>query len=88
MQTVEETRDRSSRCQVPSCVLERRLVCITRGFPPTLISISPFVHRIDNCKGPWNFIPTKELAEYTMHRIIAAALLLDRLQALLMKAYV
>ncbi|CDH55819.1 predicted protein [Lichtheimia corymbifera JMRC:FSU:9682] len=46
------------------------------------------VASIDNCKGPWNFIPTKELAEYTMHRIIAAALLLDRLQALLMKAYV
>lgn len=46
------------------------------------------VKSADNCKGPWNFTPTKEFAEYTMHRIIAAALLLDRLQALLMKAYV
>ncbi|KAI9496695.1 hypothetical protein BDB00DRAFT_103689 [Zychaea mexicana] len=42
---------------------------------------------LEKCQGPWNYIPTKEFAEYTMHRIISAVLVLDKLQAMLMKAY-
>ncbi|KAG2222854.1 hypothetical protein INT45_000469 [Circinella minor] len=45
------------------------------------------VKSLEKCQGPWNFIPTKEFAEYTMHRIIAATLVLDKLQAMLMKAF-
>ncbi|KAI9244013.1 hypothetical protein BDA99DRAFT_529542 [Phascolomyces articulosus] len=45
------------------------------------------VKTLEKCQGPWNYIPTKEFAEYTMQRIISATLILDKLQAMLMKAF-
>ncbi|KAI8139547.1 hypothetical protein BJV82DRAFT_246580 [Fennellomyces sp. T-0311] len=42
---------------------------------------------VEKCQGPANYIPTKEFAEYTMQRVIAAALILDKLQAMLMKSF-
>ncbi|KAI9020156.1 hypothetical protein CLU79DRAFT_755953 [Phycomyces nitens] len=42
---------------------------------------------VEACEGNWNFIPTKEFAEYTMHRLIAATLLLDKLQIVLVDTY-
>ncbi|KAL0078961.1 hypothetical protein F4703DRAFT_1877990 [Phycomyces blakesleeanus] len=42
---------------------------------------------IEACQGKWNFIPSKEFAEYTMHRLISATLLLDKLQMVLVETY-
>lgn len=36
------------------------------------------LNSLDNCTGNWNYIPTKESIQYTMHRLIGAALLLDK----------
>ncbi|KAI8391265.1 uncharacterized protein BYT42DRAFT_556228 [Radiomyces spectabilis] len=42
---------------------------------------------LQQCTGKWNYIPSKEFSEYTMHRLIAAALVLDKLQMVLIETY-
>lgn len=37
-----------------------------------------FSFSLDKCKGNWNFIPSKESIQYTMHRLVAASLVLDK----------
>jgi hypothetical protein len=48
------------------------------------IDLKSFVlfHRLDKCKLKWNYIPSKESIQYTMHRLIGAALLLDKVKYL------
>lgn len=44
------------------------------------MKIDIFFKRLEQCKGPNYYIPTKESIHYTMHRIIGAALLLDKVK--------
>lgn len=42
---------------------------------------------LDKCKGNWNYIPSKESIQYTMHRLIATSLVLDKLKVTLLETY-
>ncbi|CAO3663471.1 unnamed protein product [Rhizopus microsporus] len=42
---------------------------------------------LDKCTGKWTFIPSKESIQYTMHRLIGAALILDKLKIVLVETY-
>ncbi|KAI7902318.1 uncharacterized protein BX663DRAFT_543341 [Cokeromyces recurvatus] len=42
---------------------------------------------LDKCTSKWNFIPSKESVQYTLHRLIGAALLLDKLRVTLVETY-
>ncbi|ORY97241.1 hypothetical protein BCR43DRAFT_489461 [Syncephalastrum racemosum] len=37
-------------------------------------------HTLTKCEGPWNYIPSREVLEYVMHRLTSAALILDKLR--------
>ncbi|KAG1048741.1 hypothetical protein G6F46_003358 [Rhizopus delemar] len=45
------------------------------------------VKTLDKCTGNWTFIPSKESIEYSMHRIIGASLILDKLKVVLVETY-
>ncbi|KAI8878460.1 hypothetical protein K501DRAFT_228423 [Backusella circina FSU 941] len=42
---------------------------------------------LDKCTGKWNFIPSKESVQYTLHRLISASLLIDKLKVTLVETY-
>ncbi|CEP07557.1 hypothetical protein [Parasitella parasitica] len=45
------------------------------------------VKSLDKCITRWKFIPSKESIQYTMHRLIGAALLLDKIKITLIETY-
>ncbi|GAN08669.1 hypothetical protein MAM1_0217c08184 [Mucor ambiguus] len=42
---------------------------------------------LDKCTSKWNYIPSKESIQYTLHRLIGAALLLDKIKIALIETY-
>ncbi|KAI9486779.1 MAG: hypothetical protein EXX96DRAFT_550550 [Benjaminiella poitrasii] len=42
---------------------------------------------LDKCTSKWNYIPSKESVQYTLHRLIGASLLLDKLKIVLVETY-
>ncbi|KAI8997854.1 hypothetical protein BDB01DRAFT_772670 [Pilobolus umbonatus] len=42
---------------------------------------------ITKCTGRWNYIPTKESIQYSMHRLISMALVLDKIKVVAVEVY-